>query len=208
MASARPSLIVGDACLIDFGEAYEISAPTSDLGIPRVYCPPEYLIDGKVGISCDIWALGCTLFEIRTGRNLFDTFDDDVDEVLWKIAMLFGKYPEPWWSETWETCREAFEDEPGADGRVIEVRKPVTDAEASHPVVVFERPEPRTLQDTIGLGLIYEDRHGLGGIQSNISQEESNLFADLLGKLLRYSPQERLSARESLGHGWFRWQGS
>lgn len=148
------------------------------------------------------------MFEIRTGRKLFSTFDDDVDEILWKVAMILGKYPEPWWSESWESCREFFEDEPGADGWVVEVRKPVTDAEASRRVVNYERPQPRTPQDTIALGLVYEHRHGPGSIHYNISQEESSLFADLLGRLLRYSPQERLSTRESLGRGWFRWQGS
>ena len=79
VALAKPGFIAEEACLIDFGEAYETSKPTPDLGIPQVYCPPEYPIEGNVGFACDIWALGCTLFEIRTGRKLFDAFDDEPD---------------------------------------------------------------------------------------------------------------------------------
>lgn len=54
VASTKPNLIADDACLIDFGEAYEMSAPSPDLGIPQVYCAPEYALDGKVGVGCDI----------------------------------------------------------------------------------------------------------------------------------------------------------
>lgn len=106
VALAKPGFIAEEVCLIDFGEAYEISNPTSDLGIPQVYCPPEYPIVGKVGVGCDIWALGCTLFEICTGRKLFDAFDDEADEILYKMTMILGKFPEPWWSETWGAQRD------------------------------------------------------------------------------------------------------
>lgn len=206
VASTKPNLIAEDACLIDFGEAYEMSAPTPNLGIPQVYCPPEYALEGKVGVGCDIWALGCTLYEIRTGRKLFDTFDDDADEVLCKVAMMLGEYPEPWWSETWGTRREFFEDETDADGRVREVCRTAVAPQHSdvepHPVV-YQQAEPRSLRDAIALGLFYENRDGPGGIQCSISEEEASLFADLLAKLLKYAPQERLSARTALEHSWF-----
>jgi hypothetical protein len=51
------SLVDEKACVIDFGESFEVSAPTPDLGIPQVYCSPEYTLEGTVGIECDIWAL-------------------------------------------------------------------------------------------------------------------------------------------------------
>ncbi|KAI5459299.1 kinase-like domain-containing protein, partial [Mariannaea sp. PMI_226] len=85
-----------DACIIDFGEAFLAPEAPEDLGIPCVYRAPELVLDMEVGTGSDIWALGCTLFEIRTGRILFDAFDDDQDEHLCKLAMLLGKFPEPW----------------------------------------------------------------------------------------------------------------
>lgn len=80
-------------------------------------------MDKVVGVGSDIWALGCTLFEIRTGRKLFDTFDDDQDEYLCKMAMMLGKLPEPWWSTTWEARKLFFEDNVDGDGRVVEIRR-------------------------------------------------------------------------------------
>ncbi|KAB5566278.1 kinase-like domain-containing protein [Coniochaeta sp. 2T2.1] len=203
------SLVDEKACVIDFGESFEVSAPTPDLGIPQVYCSPEYTLEGAVGIGCDIWALGCTLFEIRTGRKLFDTFDDDKDEYLRKIAMILGKLPEPWWSDTWEARRQYLQDETDMSGRVVEVSRDnsamaADQAEGERHVVVYERPEPRSLHKALREGLYYENWNWLGGIERDISEKEIGLFADLLAKLLRYSPGDRLSAAEALEHDWFR----
>jgi serine/threonine-protein kinase SRPK3 len=45
------------------------------------------------GIGSDLWALGCTTFEIRTGRKLFNMFDDDVDDRLYYMVLLLRKLP-------------------------------------------------------------------------------------------------------------------
>lgn len=68
-------------CVIDFGESYEISNPPTELGIPQVYCAPENALENQIGIGSDLWALACTLFEIRTGRKIFPGFDGDQDDV-------------------------------------------------------------------------------------------------------------------------------
>lgn len=200
-------LISGKACIIDFGESYEISTPPAELGIPQAYCPPEYALEGKVGIASDLWALGCTLFEIRTGRKLFDTFDDDLDEHLCKIAMVLGKFPEPWWSETWEQRRYYFENEADAENRVIEIQSSSNENapdDGSIGALVMQKPEPRSLQEALAPGLFYENRPRPGGIQRGISQEEINLFSDLLTRLLKYTPEERPAASTLLEHDWFR----
>ncbi|KAI5867704.1 kinase-like domain-containing protein [Durotheca rogersii] len=197
VASPRGSaLIVEKASLIDFGESFDVSTPTPDLGIPQVYCSPEYVLDGVVGVESDLWALGCTLFEIRTGRKLFDTFDDDRDEYLSKVAMVLGKFPEPWWSETWETRKQYFRDDTDANGRVIEVYgglgpgiecREARDGDLSRRAgdpVVYQRPEPRSLEEAIREGLYYEYSDRPGGIERPLSESESVLFADLLAKLL------------------------
>lgn len=38
----------------------------------------------------------------------------------------------------------------------------------------------------------------------NTLTEELDAFADLLGKLLKYRPEERISAKEAMEHEWFR----
>ncbi|CAJ2513517.1 Uu.00g016360.m01.CDS01 [Anthostomella pinea] len=172
-------LISGKACIVDWGETYDIASPPEELGL---------------------WALGCTLFEIRTGKKLFDTFDDDVDEHLCKIAMVLGKFPEPWWNEIWDQRDLYLKDDVDALDRVVEVR----DAGAAAPsTLVVEAQEPRSIQDSVAGGLFYSHKYAPGGIHRDISQEEVETFSDLLSKLLQYRPEDRLSASQALQHPWF-----
>lgn len=200
------------ACVTDFGECYEVTAPAPDLGMPQIYCSPEYALEGNVGVSCDVWALGCTLFEIRTGRKLFNTYDDDVDEYLFTLATVLGKLPEPWWSETWTVRTEYFEDEADADGRVV-ATSAIPDGAEAEPgdeegqmglTVVIHESRPRSLREAMAKGLYYEHKDRPGGIRRDICDEEADLFSDLLGKLLRYSPSERISPRDAVSHPWFK----
>ncbi|KAI1145794.1 kinase-like domain-containing protein [Nemania diffusa] len=194
------SLITGEACIIDFGESLEISNPPPDIGIPQIYCSPEYTLDQNVGVGCDLWAPGCTIFEIRTGRRLFDTFDDDPDEQLWKVAMILGKPPEPWWSKTWEARRSFLVDEVDADGKVIEVKQDSDDRDDPN---VYQKPVPRSLRESLQDGLIYLFRDKPGCVYKDIPDVEIDHRTDLFGKLLRYLPEERLGAEDILKHPWF-----
>ena len=175
------ALVRNEACVIDFGESYEISAPARDLGIPQSYCSPENTLEGVVGIGSEIWALGCTLFEIRTGRKLFGTFDDDKDEYLWKVAITLGKFPEPWWSNTWKRRRGYLRDETEANGRVL-----LLDSQTRFARKALPRSPEEALRDGLFYG--YSDRPE--GVQRAISEREIVLFADLLSKLLNYSPDD------------------
>ncbi|KAK5997976.1 SRSF protein kinase 2 [Cladobotryum mycophilum] len=80
-------------CLIDFGESYPVSSPPKGLRIPVRYCPPEFLLGNEALVpaaGCDIWALGCALFEIRQQTELFEEWG------RWKDREQFfdegGKY--------------------------------------------------------------------------------------------------------------------
>ncbi|TRX87971.1 hypothetical protein FHL15_011144 [Xylaria flabelliformis] len=194
--------ITEEACIIDFGESFEISNPPPELGIPQSYCAPEYVLDKKVSASCDVWALACTIFEIRTGRRLFDTFDDDQDEYLRKVAMVLGKFPEPWWSETWEARRTFLVDEADKDGKVIKVKR------GRHPPPVdtafYQKPEPRSIRESIEEGLFYNFRYKPGGIHKYIPEAEIDNLTDLLERMLKYNPDERLDVADALKHPWFK----
>ncbi|KAJ5907539.1 hypothetical protein N7495_000221 [Penicillium taxi] len=111
-------------CLIDFDECFLISSPPPDSGTPECYLPPEVLLEMENGIesdissdenyqcshkypissACDLWALGCTLFEIRKQNKLLD----DQEPLLADMVRLLGK---PRWWNNWKTRKNFFTDE-------------------------------------------------------------------------------------------------
>lgn len=184
--------ITDEACIIDFGESFDISNPPDDLGIPQMYCSPELVLDKVAGVGSDIWALGCTIFEIRTGRRLFDNFDDDVDEHMFSMALLLGKLPEPWWTTTWEERKNWFEDEADSQGRVISLKK------------LYNRS--RSIEDALarGLGLLESDMLMADSIERDISAKEVAVLGNLLRKVLQYNPSDRITAQAMQDHEWFK----
>jgi serine/threonine protein kinase len=191
--------VLKTAKMIDFGECFHISNPPEDVGTPGYYRSPELLLDHKFGIPSDLWALACTLFEIRTGRKLFESFDDDDDEYLEGMCMVLGRLPEPWWSTTWEARRRCFQDEPDENGRAIPVDDSQTEIHANVHVSVPQGA--RSLVDKLGPGLWYMDGPRFN---KGILDEEKLVFADLLGRLLKLEPDERISAQEASQHQWFK----
>jgi hypothetical protein len=109
----RPELVTNEAYVIDLGESFKVLDPLEELGIPEIYHSPELLLDQSAGLGSDLWAFGCTLFEIRTGRKLFNIMDADVDGVLYNMVLMLGNLPEPGWA-TGEARKTCFEDEGSA----------------------------------------------------------------------------------------------
>lgn len=175
-------------CVIDFGESFPISSPPADLGIPENYLPPEILLDQEKAVfqACDIWALGCTLFEIRQQVALFYMIFDR-DELIAEIVRFFGKLPKELWDK-WE-AREEFFDESGTWIR-----------RGDDEVWSLEVALSKTME-TFLLG---EDNKREEQKSLVTPKEEQELMADLLYKLFRYEPEKRLSAEEVLAHRWFK----
>lgn len=83
----------------DFGTIIPINN-TSDYNDfqTRYYRAPEVILDTGFNEKCDIWSLGCTIYEIATGDILFDPekdkqFSRDFHHLYW-IYQLCGDIPE------------------------------------------------------------------------------------------------------------------
>jgi serine/threonine-protein kinase SRPK3 len=88
--------------IIDFGIAFLQEHSSTDIGTPKAYCAPEFNFGSPRSVNSDTWALGCTIFEIRTGACLFKFRGVPTrDQVLVSMVRLLGKLPEQWWAE-WE----------------------------------------------------------------------------------------------------------
>ncbi|KAH8668787.1 kinase-like domain-containing protein [Xylariales sp. PMI_506] len=168
--------LTNQICVIDFGESFLISSPPEDLGIPENYLPPEVLLgeEASSGPACDLWALGCTLFEIREQIPLFYMINGD-DEVLAEIERFFGKLPQIW--EFWLQDGDAKEE------WSLEVV-------LSKPVGVVQRGQ--------------NDNSAATQRTLVTPKEEQESMADLLYTLFRYEPDKRPSVAEVLAHRWFK----
>jgi tetratricopeptide (TPR) repeat protein len=84
----------GDAFLGDFGLAAlgERAADDSAVGTPE-YMAPELLAGGS-GIRADLYSLGCTLYELATGRPPF--VSDSADELLRLHQLARPEPPSRW----------------------------------------------------------------------------------------------------------------
>ncbi|KAF7945161.1 hypothetical protein EAE96_009940 [Botrytis aclada] len=117
MKEVNPKWIANDIIIIDFGIAFLQTAPSLDLGTPKSYCAPEFLFGCYRSVASDIWALGCTIFEIRTGSRLFK-YDGvpNRDEMLIAALRLLGAFPDEWWA-AWKEGLEWYKQQTEIDAR-------------------------------------------------------------------------------------------
>lgn len=102
-------------CLINPNTVFHARCPSDRrLSIPMRYRSPELLLGGRADYNSDLWALGCTLFEIRIGRSLFRVQErDDANLYIKGIVNVFGELREPYWSH-WRARDHFFDvDEAG-----------------------------------------------------------------------------------------------
>lgn len=174
----------GDTFLIGLSNAYRSSEPQTYKGPPLLkIASPEWLLEDKAGRESDMWALGCTIFQLRTGTYLLPAPSDDLtsmDDYLANSCEILGQMPEPWWSETWEGRSEHFQDESTAD---------------KQPIYLAGEPR-RCIKEVVAFHL----RHGP---EDSSNDEEIDLLANLLDKTMKWKPEERITAGEMLSHAWF-----
>ncbi|OAA63476.1 Protein kinase-like domain protein [Niveomyces insectorum RCEF 264] len=172
--------------IIDFGQAFQIdeSPQPPAFGIPANYAAPEVIMENSGGIEMDLWSLGCTLFEIRLGRRLFDVFQSiglsEVEYIL-EVALLLGRLPVEW----------------------AKFYKPRPGTEAEYEVTEADRESARRFYDRIKGMPSSAGQAQAHSPQPLVSDAEAEIFADLLGRLLRYEKGGRLSAMEVVKHAWF-----
>lgn len=74
--------------LTDFGNSYFIKSRTTNEICDRRYRPPEVIIDVGYSTKCDIWSLGCLIYELLTGYVLFEPSDSPVNQDLQHLYLI------------------------------------------------------------------------------------------------------------------------
>lgn len=224
-----PILIVPSITLVGFNKSVIVTeqAPTTSKAMSLSYAAPEALCLKEMSMSSDIWALACCWFELRTAEQLFSRgVFGTVDEILRNIVNALGPIPDDLNRRLQEQGIQPAPDYPTADLppiRRIAIEnsldmKPLADRVRSigkwkpwHYWTYEQRKEKFIeLEQRMGQ-YISDDRMAWIEKQARrgppppgpLSAQEAEDFADLLGKCLRYDPNERLSLTEAKEHRWF-----
>lgn len=181
--------------LVDFGSALQWAAPnaaadgvppgasTDSLALPASldfhslpYAAPEVVLGLPESPASDMWALACSIYELATGRQLFNPQDGEDEEFdaehhqLWLVTQLIGRV------------------------------RPSLLAKAPRATVFFDRDARLFLQrqyDLRGFGLWERLR-----TETNYDDVEVAGLADMLTPLLEWDPQLRADAASTRKHIW------
>ncbi|KAG2451238.1 hypothetical protein HYH02_003845 [Chlamydomonas schloesseri] len=62
--------------------------PATTAAASRWYCAPESLLGGNATPASDMWALGCILGELLTGKPLMPGSEEELDQLCWVTATV------------------------------------------------------------------------------------------------------------------------
>lgn len=205
-----------DIAVIDFGESFLVSEPPEDTGIPPHYGAPETYIDkcGDLGFGSDLWALGCTICQVRVGSEPF--FDvGDVWYLMKYWENLNGPLPEPYRTSLAEDVEISKDPEQYVSTDLEEIeelqqehlrRTGVTGS--LHNILLVERrfqvplregeepsPPPPPTSSTRGRMQV-EPGHKIVALE--MSRREASQLMDLFKRIFAWKPSERIPAEEIL----------
>lgn len=168
-----------DVTIADFGHYCPHDEVHNEKFGTQMYQAPELILLGNCTDKVDIWALGCTLYELLTGELLFDPWGEDdytTDLIhLKEIENLFGKLNYKYY----QNCKYYSK--------------------------FFKNKELRKYKNNYGNGNDVPFKEKLEKILINTSHySEFNNIYDLLKKMLHPIPTKRISIDDILSHEWFR----
>lgn len=161
------------ATISDFGNCYYGTDKTDDEIQTRYYRAPEIILHTPYDKSVDIWSIGCIVYELLTGKILFDPpkekkFNRDKHHLFW-IQQLIGKIPKKMIKKS-KRRKYLFNKKGQLKG--------------------FDEDVPIwNLQN-----VLVEDHE----IDKNTAIE----ISDFLMNLLKYNPEERYTVQDCLNHPW------
>ncbi|KAI0020876.1 kinase-like domain-containing protein [Xylariomycetidae sp. FL0641] len=215
--------------IIDFGEAFRVGQAPGFLGIPGRFAAPEAKFLRQPGPGVDIWSLAFTMLDVRVGyqgvlktptyayivdlermlgplpRPLRDAFLRSVDEgwrykdELLSKATRMGRF--------YRRLKENINpDVPAtlpenADAAVDWMRSKL-DATGYKDRILAELAEERTFYEVWESD---DDDDPSQPVKTSfkVPDEEVRVLGDLLTKMIKYNPEERITLDEVLGHEWF-----
>lgn len=178
--------------ICDLGSAMELTEvePTPYL-VSRFYRAPEIVLAAKYSFPLDVFAMGCTLFELFTGKILFQGKNNNdmmrlYMEVKGKLPNKLIKSGNCWKQHFDENMDFRYTDTNKATRKKI-VRT-LTDLSAKRSIadMVLARVGPEKQKSEINEDQLYV--------------KKAKQFADLMDKMTAMDPERRITAHDGLSH--------
>lgn len=174
--------------IADLGSAMDVSDnEVTDVLVSRFYRAPEIMLGIRHDYAIDMWSIGCTLFELYTGKICFTGPTNN--QMLKGIMECRGKIPNRMLKKS-EFWAQHFE----PDGTFISQEVDTI----TRKDVVRKLNITRTIPAKELRTRLFANAKGL----SPLDAKELNLFADLLDKCLAVDPARRITPTEALKHGF------
>lgn len=168
--------------LIDFGSATFENQHHSTVVSTRHYRAPEVILGMGWSYPCDIWSVGCILVELLTGDALFQTHENL--EHLAMMEVVLGEMEQGVINRANKHAQKYFKDFGGLAERTL-LNWP-DGAQSRESIRAVGKMKP--LQDIVS---------------SRLDGLTARHFTDLLSKMLRFAPEERITPAEALRHPFF-----
>ncbi|KAI0154543.1 kinase-like domain-containing protein [Xylariaceae sp. FL1272] len=194
--------IIPEIVITDFGESFHSPTTRKATGIPLPYSPPENTFVLGASLEVDLWALGCTFFEVFTGSlgPLFSISSlsgvTPEEDIIGQQEVMLGPLPEPFISE----FNKIF-----TTMRPPDFKCDPSEVTATWTLAGLEWQRNEDTKDSE-----YDDV-----LQANIAIRMPDLapesrrdhviaVTDAIYALLRWHPSERMSARNILQLDWLK----
>ncbi|GMT36445.1 hypothetical protein PFISCL1PPCAC_27742, partial [Pristionchus fissidentatus] len=174
--------------IIDFGSSCQIGHRIYQYIQSRFYRSPEILLGIAYDTKIDMWSLGCILVEMHTGEPLF-AGGSEYDQMM-KIVEVLGIPPIELLDKAPKT-RKYFEKRD--DGSYGVYRNKDT---------AYRPPGSRSLAEI--LGVTTGGPRGRRTNEPGHTVEDYSKFKDLIKRMLRYDPKQRIPPHYAIRHPFLR----
>lgn len=173
--------------VIDFGSALFEARWHNHLVQTRHYRAPEVVLGMRWSFPIDIWSIGCIMLEFIYGRMVFNTHDS-IDH-LSQMTKMIGPMPDKIRNKIPNEVREAYFKRDGS----LKLQNAKISSVQCHPLKRYFESYPSP-----------SDSKRAKDPKKPIIKQEDMVMMDLVDKMLRWDPDERISAAEALQHPYFK----